>query len=117
MSPFSCPVSLSPCQSYASGLVGRMAERLLPIGTGEKPVIRLKSENRPPPILYQSWEADNGVGRFALLRPTTVRWRGATEGELPDAAPVVMEYIAEHKREELARDRGQRNWKSLFRRA
>lgn len=32
-------------------------------------------------------------------------------------APVVMEYIAEHKREDLARNRGQRNWKSMFRRA
>ena len=32
-------------------------------------------------------------------------------------APVVMEYIAEQKREELARNRGQRNWKLMFRRA
>lgn len=32
-------------------------------------------------------------------------------------APVMMEYIAEQKQQELARNRGQRNWKTMFRRA
>jgi hypothetical protein len=29
----------------------------------------------------------------------------------------MLEYIAEQRREELARNRGQRHWKSIFRRA
>jgi hypothetical protein len=32
-------------------------------------------------------------------------------------APVVMEYIAEHKQQDMARNRGQRNWRTLFRRS
>ncbi len=31
-------------------------------------------------------------------------------------APIIMEYVAEQKREELARSRGRRDWKGLFRR-
>ncbi len=31
-------------------------------------------------------------------------------------APVIMEYIAEQKQRELARSRGQRDWKTMFRR-
>jgi len=31
-------------------------------------------------------------------------------------APIIMEYIAEQRRQELARNRGQRDWKTMFRR-
>lgn len=62
-------------------------------------------------------EGDSDVAWIAMRRP------GRTDGSRPwkgndiMPAPVVMEYIAEHRQRDLARHRGQRYWRTLFRRS